>query len=158
DGQPLRIGGSTPLPITEPSEIPGFGETPDPLAAQGSVADPAPPLAIPQPQPVAEQPQPVAPAPPPAPNASTPPRPALDPNAIDLGASAPPLVTPEQLAPPPLVLDEAPAAATPSGQMPKPDARAASAPPSAGTTPSGPLQRPSRAISRPSPSGSMQRP
>ena len=157
DGQPLRIGGASPLPITDPSEIPGFEEPP--VAPPEQVFEaPAPPTApaiapVPSPAPVPKAPAASAGAPVPS---------RIEPNAIDLGSGRP-LVTPEQLAPPPLVLNEKPApapAAPKSSSLPR--SPAPPAPPArpaqhqARPSPSGAFQKP--AAPRPMPSGQLQRP
>ena len=170
DGQPLRIGGAMPPPpITDPSTLPDvkpiFADDDELLAAPAEAPAPpapkAPPLdellnpPVAGPLPVAAAPAPVAPARPPA----APP----DPHAVELLKDEP-LISAEALTPPPLVLDEKPAEATPSGSMKRP-AGASQTPPQ-GTPkpliakpaprPSGSMQRPSGSMQRPS--GSMQRP
>jgi hypothetical protein len=151
DGQPLRIGGSmSPPPITEPSAIP---ETPifadeDELlvpTAEVPVAQ-APPTA-----PIPDEPLPLPSAPEPA--ASAP-----EPHAVELPVELPkvePIVSAEALTPPPLVLNEKPAEATPSGTMKKPQvaSRPANTPSGATPRPSGQMQKPTQR-----PSGSMPRP
>jgi type II secretory pathway predicted ATPase ExeA len=169
DGQPLRIGGANPPPpITDPSTIPDMpvfadeeelllppSEVPVPPAEPAQQAPPdefplpaAPPVVAAQP-PVAQAPvaQPPVEQPPAAP----------EPHAVELPPAAP-LVSPEALTPPPLVLAEKPAEATPSGSMKKPAtlpsatnapaAPAASAPASS-APPSAPPQVPAPQASEP---------
>ena len=155
DGQPLRIGGGLP-PITNPSAIPEQpifadedellvppSELPSAAALQAPIPDelplpPVPPAAI-EPAPTVPDPEPHAP----------------EPHAIELPSDAP-LVSADALTPPPLVLDEKPAAATPSGSIKRP----AGTPPPQATSAAQPLQIAPAPKPAPTarPSGSMPKP
>ena len=145
DGQPLRIGAPTPPPpITDPSAIPDqpiFADEdelllpPTEVPAVPAPVQQAPPDEFPLPEaPPAIAVQPLAAQAPVEPQPTAP-----EPHAIELPAD-PPLVSPDALTPPPLVLDERPAETTPSGSMKKPtlsnpaNVAAASAPPTIAPT------------------------
>ena len=155
DGQPLRIGGGLPpQPITEPSAIPEkpiFADEDELLVPPTEVpVAQAPPTAPPQAT-IPDEPLPLPSAPEPA--ASAP-----EPHAVELPPQLPkdePIVTAEALTPPPLVLDEKPAEATPSGTMKKPPvaSRPANTPSGAMARPSGQMQKPAQRAS-----GSMPKP
>jgi hypothetical protein len=161
DGNPLRIGGALPPPITDPRTIPDkpvFQDEDELLLPPSEVptqakleAEPLDPPLIP----VAE-----APAPPVIEHA-----PAPEPHAVELPiepAKAEPAVSPEALTPPPLVLGEKPAESTPSGSIKRPAGaqRPVNTPSASMPRPSGQMQKPRVANTPPAakPSGSMPRP
>ena len=170
DGQPLRIGGPPPPPpITDPSAIPEkpiFADE-DELLQPPSPAAPAPVAVAPDPVQQAPIPDELPLPPVPAVVPELPPT-APEPHAVELPKD-PPLVSPEALTPPPLVLDEPPAEATPSGSMRRPasipgplDVPAASAPPALKPAAPAPKAAPTRGSANvppaAKPSGSMPRP
>jgi hypothetical protein len=141
DGQPLRIGGPiTPPPITDPSAIPDqpiFADEEELLVQPNEVPVPSAPPMVPAPQAVFPDELPLPPVPAAAPEPL--PSAAPEPHAVELPRHEP-LVTPEALTPPPLVLDEKPAEATPSGSMRRPASIPSPAePPVASAPPQAPM-------------------
>ena len=162
DGAPLRIGGATPLPITDPSAIPDqpiFADE-DELLLQPNAVPPAAEVQAPIPDELPLPPVPPAVIEPP-PSAPAMEAPAPEPHAVELPKD-PPLVSPDALTPPPLVLDEPPAEATPSGSIKRPagiahpaTVPAASAPPSPKPAPLS--SKPANAPASARPSGSSHK-
>jgi type II secretory pathway predicted ATPase ExeA len=162
DGNPLRIGGALPPPITDPRTIPDkpvFQDEDELLLPPNEVptqakleAEPLDPPLIPV--------APAEPAPPVIEHA-----PAPEPHAVELPiapAKADPVISPEALTPPPLVLGEKPAESTPSGSIKRPAGaqRPANTPSASMPRPSGQMQKPKPGNTPPAakPSGSMPRP